>query len=111
MHANIASCIMLRLVERVVRRWGGDCFRPPRPVRCSLAGSRLTARRPAVTANGNVSRGPVQLAVVQLGLQQSTLCNSQPGGVLPPLELRRPPLELVRPPLEGELLFGLPDLP
>ena len=102
---------MLWVVEHVVRRWGGDRFRPPCPARCSLARPRLTARRPVVTVNGNVSWGPVQLAVAQLGLRQSALRDNKPGGVLPPLELGRPPLEVVRPPLEGELLSGLPDLP
>jgi hypothetical protein len=59
MHVNIASCIML--VNGVVLRWGGDWHRPPRPVRCSWAGPRETARRTAVTVIGNVSRGPAQL--------------------------------------------------
>ena len=102
---------MLRVVERVVHRWGGGRFCPPRPARCSLAGPRQTARRPAVAVNGNMLRGPVQLAVAQLGLRQSALCDNQPGGVLPPLEVGRPPLEVVCPPMEGELLSGLPDLP
>jgi hypothetical protein len=93
---------MLRVVERVVRRWGGDCSRHPRPARCSLAGPRKTARQPAVTVNGNVLWGPVELAVARLGLGQSELRDNQPGGFLPPLEMVRPPLEVVRPPLKGE---------
>jgi len=58
---------MLRVVERVVLRWGGYRGRPPRPVKCSSAGPRKTACRPAVNVNGTVSRGPVQLAVARLG--------------------------------------------
>ena len=102
---------MLRVVERVVRRWGGGRRCPPRPARCSSAGPRKTAYQPAVTVNGNVSRGPVQLAVAWLGFRQSALRDNQPWWFLPPLEMVRPPLEVVRPPLEGEWLLVLPDLP
>ncbi len=109
MHVNIASCVML--VDRVVLRWGGDRHHPPRPVRYSWDGPRETARRTAVTVIGNMSRGPVQLAVAWAGSQQSALRDNQPGGALPPLESARPPLEVVRPPLEGESLLLLPGLP
>ena len=102
---------MLGVVERGVRRWGGDGSRPPRPVRCSSAGPLKTARRPAVTVNGNVSWGPVQLAVAWFGFGQSALCDNQPGGCLSPLEMVRPPLEVVRPPLEGEWYSVLPGVP
>ena len=94
---------MLRVVERVVRRWGGDCSRHPRPARCSLAGPRKTAHQPAVTVNGNVLWGPVQLAVARLDIRQTALHDYQPWGFLPPLEMVRPPLEVARLPLEGEL--------
>jgi hypothetical protein len=46
--------------------------------RCSWAGPRKTARGSAVTMIGSVLQGPIQLAVAQVGLQQSTLCDNQP---------------------------------
>ena len=92
---------MLWVVEHVVRRWKGGL----------LSGPRKTARQPAVTMNGNVLHGPVQLAVARLGSLQSALHDNRPRGVLTPLELKCPPLEVVCPTLECELCSGLPELP
>ena len=101
---------MIRVVERVVLRWGGYRSCPPRPARCSSVGPPKTACRPEVTVNGNVSRVPVQLAVARFGIRQSALLDNQPGGFLSPLEMVRPPLEVVRPPLEGEWYSVLPGV-
>ena len=89
----------------------GDRYRSPRPAICSWAGPRETARQTAVAESGNVSRGPVLLAVARTGLQHLVLRDNQPGGVLSPLESAHPPLEVVRPPLDGGSLCVLLGLP
>jgi hypothetical protein len=93
-HDSIASCIMLLEADLVVHLVGGvGC---PHPGRCSWAARpRETAHWTAVTVIGNVFRGHAQLAMVQMGLQLSALCNDLPLGLWPPLELMLPPLESV----------------
>ena len=66
---------------------------------------------------GNKLRGPAQLAVARMGLDQPPLCDNLPVDLWPPLERRDnqplvdpPPLALVLPPLEGESSVVLPML-
>ena len=73
--------------------WG----RHHRPARCSLAGLRKTARRPAVFVIGNVLLGPVQLAFARLGTQQSALCDNLPLCFRAPLDVGSPAMDFALP--------------
>ena len=70
-----------------------------------------------VVVLGNELRGPAQLAVARMGLEQPPLRDNLPVDLWPPLERRDnqppvdpPPLELVLPSLEGESSVMLPVL-
>ncbi len=67
-----------------------------------------------VTVIGSMSRGPLQLAVALVDLQQSALRKNQPLGPWSPFDVKSPPLDFALPPLErvwhsmplSEFVFG-----
>ena len=85
-HDNIASCMILLVVDRV---W------------CIFAGVGCCRRRPGICSLVGVVGAMQQNPYLRDNLPGMGSRDNQPGGVSPPLYLAQSPLEVLSPPLES----------